>query len=830
MARRNKGERAPSGGGEREKSAERKKVEQEIGKETVNAVDKYYERQGKKAERASDEELAQLEKMLRETTDGRNQQKYSEETIQRALEAKKNGEEDFDINAYEKEQRKLAREAFEKKRKAEMKNILAGRSPEVAAREMTQDMKKLAGEIEEMKTERYLDPEMHEYQKKQLEQAMAQYGSMSMRRERVFEEMSEAQQEAVLYEQDETSPVSGEAEELTGEADVNTAEKMTSAAYDAVIASLGAQDAALREMLEKKKAELESRDQELFEQVDQGVQNLADETEAAVQEEAEAQRSQEYWDNMAAMAAEAEANPGRWMSEEEKAELAEQEQTAEKREGLVQKLHERLKARKGFKRVVARTVAQVGIVLMSTLMLAGFASRSAGGSNGPAANVVYAAEENAGGDEVTGQAEMQAEIQAAQAEAEAVMQELGIGPEDLKNSGDIDYEGVDLLNVGEQMYAGMAEREGTQVLPNGLMGNLTEYETANAGKGTNHFGESKDFVFDLGEVRNATTAQELLSIVRDQPQTMAAFVANYPQIMEAAGIDASVIENQNVEQRAQGVMDALLGENGGDLQKKLLAASGLALYNENTNFEFYLENDTERTFYMAKEDAALGDAIENVKLRLDTKKRNNAKQVQIVMTFADGTQESGDFNLNCGFQPNLKVDTPTKREPIVTVTVIEEVPDDEPDTPPDDETPPDDTPPDDETPPETPKPKDEDNEKKVVEDGGQTNPVDQTENIDNKTPGEIETPSNQTPENQVSQDEITGNTTGTYDQTEESTATSDGGAEQAVVDNQVADETVSSEQQEVDQNNQEAADEAYESTDLTDMTDDEFNEYVNSLL
>ena len=82
------------------------------------------------------------------------------------------------------------------------------------------------------------------------------------------------------------------------------------------------------------------------------------------------------------------------MSEEEKAELAEQEQTAEKREGLVQKLHERLKARKGFKRVVARTVAQVGIVLMSTLMLAGFASRSAGGSNEPATNVVYAAEEN----------------------------------------------------------------------------------------------------------------------------------------------------------------------------------------------------------------------------------------------------------------------------------------------------------------------------------------------------------------------------------------------------------------------------------------------------
>ena len=118
----------------------------------------------------------------------------------------------------------------------------------------------------------------------------------------------------------------------------------------------------------------------------------------------------------------------------------------------------------------------------------------------------------------------------------------------------------------------------------------------------------------------------------------------------------------------------------------------------------------------------------------------------------------------------------------------------------------------------------------MVEDGGQTNPVDQTENIDNKTPGEIETPSNQTPENQVSQDEITGNTTGTYDQTEEGTATPSEGAEQAVVDNQVVDETVSSEQQEVDQNNQEAADEAYESTDLTDMTDDEFNEYVNSLL
>lgn len=330
---RGKGERGPSGGGEREQSAERKKVKREIGQESINAVNKYYERKrGEKhsaaeAESAEakpasnetlDEDLEAYARELREATDKRGQQKYSEATIQKAIEAKKSGEE-FSLDDYEAEQRKLAQEAFEQKRQAEMKNILAGRTPEVAVREMTRDMKKLADEILRMDQVVYLDPAMAEYQKGQIRQATEQYGSMSLRRDRVLAEMAEAQQEAALFEQEETSPVSGEFDGAD-EADANTAEKLSLAAIDQLMSELGEQDTELRTLLEKKRQEIEQRastevDEDLFAQVDQGVKDMAEQTEAGVKAD---QRSQEYWDAMAAMAAEAEEHPGRWMSEEEK--------------------------------------------------------------------------------------------------------------------------------------------------------------------------------------------------------------------------------------------------------------------------------------------------------------------------------------------------------------------------------------------------------------------------------------------------------------------------------------------------------------------------------
>ncbi len=114
----------------------------------------------------------------------------------------------------------------------------------------------------------------------------------------------------------------------------------------------------------------------------------------------------------------------------------------------------------------------------------------------------------------------------------------------------------------------------------------------------------------------------------------------------------------------------------------------------------------------------------------------------------------------------------------------------------------------------------------MVENGDQTNPVDQTENIDDKTPGEIETPSNETPENQVPQDEITGNTTGTYDETDESTSIPDAGNQDQVEDSQVTDETVGGEQQAADQ---EAQDTANENEIVGGMTDEEFENWANSL-
>ncbi len=883
MAKRKGGEGAPVGAGERKENS-RKKAERALGKRAIDATvaeDKWHGRRRRheraeqtpveegtpnnKSEQISEAELEAYAQSLRDEKDKRGGQKYSEATIQRAIEARKKGE-DFDLQAYEDEQQKLAREEYEKKRQAEIEKILAGRTAEVAAREMTRDMKKLAAEIERMNEEVYLDPGMREYHRKQLEEATRQYGAMGLRRDMILETMSEAQQESVIYEAEEESPVSGAFDDVEGTAGANTAEKMSVAALDAVMSMLGEQDAELRQLLEEKKAELEQK----AEGTDEEEQSSTADPESQDDSGTNEPEQGDYWQRMAALAAEAEDNPGRWMSEEERQALAEKEQSAERRERLVQDVWGKMKARIPFRRAVASAIVGLGLTIMvgfagqaNTMVAQAATTNTMSNSEGRFDTF------DVGGGQEDAEADTEADITMEERVRRfELSQALGIDVEDLMNAGEINYEGVDLLTPGEKMYAGAAEREGTQVLPNGLTVNLLNYEAANRENGTNNFGTSKEWLFDLEEARESTTAQELLEAIRDQPQTMAAFVANYPTMLAACGVDASIIESNDLVQRAQGVMNLLFGENGGDLQKKLLAASGIALFNENTDYEFYLENRLERTFSMVRaEEDNFTDATK-IGLGVNTVKRNNTKQVQIVFSFANGTQESSDLNLPCKFQPNMLVFEGVTTQPIITTNVFEQmeveiVPEVIPETPvvppivimPEPEepeptpTPPEQTPtptptptppeptptptPPEPTPPEpTPeeeiKPKDEEGQKEVVEEGGQTNSVDQTENIGDKTPGIIETPSNQDPDNQTPQEDITGNLTGTYDKTEENTVIPGSGAEQGVTNNQVVDQTVNTDQQVVNQNN---ANENYNNgPSLNEMTDDEFNEYVDSLL
>lgn len=77
----------------------------------------------------------------------------------------------------------------------------------------------------------------------------------------------------------------------------------------------------------------------------------------------EAARQEEFKQKLADLAAEAEANPGRWMSDEERAEMAQQktaentaENTVEGRENRVKQLFEKVRGRLGFQKVVEKVV------------------------------------------------------------------------------------------------------------------------------------------------------------------------------------------------------------------------------------------------------------------------------------------------------------------------------------------------------------------------------------------------------------------------------------------------------------------------------------------
>ena len=242
----------------------------------------------------------------------------------------------------------------------------------------------------------------------------------------------------------------------------------------------------------------------------------------------------------------------------------------------------------------------------------------------------------------------------------------------------------------------------------------------------------------------------------------------------------------------------LTREDGGALQARLRGALKLVLMNEQTEYNFYIENGIEDTFYLKPIDPSTTESPEtNLELELEYGcRRHGAEQLQV--TFGD---ESIDINLKCR-QRNDNKDTPVKKVTQETTTTTQEettpeeteetttvVDEEEPDESEedagedeDDEDEGDEDEGDDEEggdegeDPEDPegeeeeiKQKNPEGQKEVVDGGIHTNPVTPTENINNMVNDGIQQATNVAEENQIPQEEITGDKTGTYAVTENPT-------------------------------------------------------------
>lgn len=170
--------------------------------------------------------------------------------------------------------------------------------------------------------------------------------------------------------------------------------------------------------------------------------------------------------------------------------------------------------------------------------------------------------------------------------------------------------------------------------------------------GKNNFG--RDHTEDYGD-RKATVSS-IYQVCYDQPEVLAAHVANFPSVLRACGIDLQpTLEGGHIDPR---VIDDMIsnGENGAELQEKLLQAyKDQVLNNKETEFQFYEEFKSEIAHYMVNmggEGAEVNPA--NMGLNFVRIQRNGQKQVRIRIPKSDGNYEMIDLNMNCAYQPNFE--------------------------------------------------------------------------------------------------------------------------------------------------------------------------------
>lgn len=425
------------------------------------------------------------------------------------------------------------------------------------------------------------------------------------------------------------------------------------------------------------------------------------------------------------------------------------------------------------------------------------------------------------------------------------------------------------------------ESEDSRVLENGLQLNYSVYYSPDK-KGDNKFGRSVVEIWAMKEGRTEALIDTMMEGNFAQPQELAAQVANLDMVLLAAGVDKDVFALEGSLDRAQAVYEQMLNrEDGGELQAKLRGALYLALTNERTSYNFYTENRLEDSFYLFKRDSETTESPEtNLVLGLSEIQRHDASQVQIVFRYGDISEyveeypeifgferfknvdftdykETLDLNGDCYLQPNRekgdklkqvieKVVLQTQEEVVTkkTESVSESSSDESRETT--EET----TEEASESEGEKAKSKNSENKDDVIAGGGQTNTAGVMGNVDDLKDEGILSATNVSGQDQIPQENITGNTTGTYVVTEEPTIGGGkvsggeaGGASAGNTgntgdagntgntgskkDEQVVDGAASKEKQEADKGNQKQVDLEEQ---VNEMSDEDFAKWLEQYL
>lgn len=290
-----------------------------------------------------------------------------------------------------------------------------------------------------------------------------------------------------------------------------------------------------------------------------------------------------------------------------------------------------------------------------------------GMARGAAAQMMQRASETEGAERRNGP--MSLDVWEGVSEAESAVEGLSEAKMLAKGKAIIDAEAI-------------ANRPGNHYYENGVFENMSEYNSDQKSS-SNAYAESREWIYDLDDVgnRNGEVTNQIIIVCRDNPGVLASHTAFFPNVLKAAGISNEVINIKDPEARANAVYREMMGENGGDIQKKLLGGLLTVLQDEDTSFQYMLTNGVKRTFFEPRIDQNEDADAENLTLRTANKRRNNAKQVLITIRDKDENGQIVEYklqlNLYCGFQPDMEALKTTKKttkkiSEIVTETVVPE--------------------------------------------------------------------------------------------------------------------------------------------------------------
>ena len=226
------------------------------------------------------------------------------------------------------------------------------------------------------------------------------------------------------------------------------------------------------------------------------------------------------------------------------------------------------------------------------------------------------------------------------------MPDLNQSDEASENVGNSDNEAEtteDLASVEKTDYAGETI--------NGVRYNYSEYADRSNKVSLNAYG------YDYSDQYNdrAATTGGIMHMAEQEPEALASYSYNIFTDNEKKELGIDGLSMTEID-------DKFDSEGGGELQKRLLKKLKAILENdENTRFDFYHENDTELTNYICFVDSNHDNIYtpDELHLSYDTKKRNNAPQVDIyrTITMTDGSAKEIkmlDLNMRCGYQPNYQ--------------------------------------------------------------------------------------------------------------------------------------------------------------------------------